>query len=169
MTIDDKKSPASRPLRPADVATSAREVAKHIDRRQVRRRVLLWLLLLVTIIFAIVYFRCGSGWGVGGRGKGDGDGPGSVKGLAVIDDAAPNQCELTLAPEGILLAGAKVSRDDAVAACKAAGRAMVIVTGNTVQADWDALKAALEAAKVTVFRREVGTSSGSAGSGSAVN
>jgi len=165
MTID-KKSPPSRPLRPADVAPSAREVAKHIDRRQVRRRVLLWLLLLVTIIFAIVYFRCGSGWGLGGRGKGDGDGPGSVKSLAVIDDAAPNQCELTLSPEGILLAGAKVSRADAVAACKMAGRAIVIVTGNTVQADWDALKAALETAKVTVFRRELGTGPGS-GSGNA--
>jgi hypothetical protein len=132
---------------------TAKEVAKHLDRRQQRRKVVLILALVGAIILAVTYYSCGQGWGLGGAGKGEGSGPGSVKGLVSLD-AGVQQCEVKLSPGGILVDGVKATRAGAVAKCKAAGRAMVIVTGDTVQGEWDALKKALEAAHVEVYRRE---------------
>jgi hypothetical protein len=45
-----------------------------------------------------------------------------------------------------------VTRDRAIEICKTAGRALVTVTGNTVQGDWDDLRTAFEAAGIRVFR-----------------
>ena len=69
----------------------------------------------------------------------------------------PSTCDLSKPRRSkSTIDGAKVTRDQAIERCKASGRAIVTVTGNTVQADWDELKTALEAAKITVFRREPG-------------
>lgn len=133
---------------------SAKEIAKHIDRRRMRRKLVLWGGLIGAIALAIVYLTCGRGWGLGGAGSGSGGG-GTAEGIASLD-AGPAQCELKLAPDGITEAGTKLTREQAIEHCKVSGRAIVTVTGNTVQTDWDELKAALEAAKVTVFRREPG-------------
>jgi hypothetical protein len=115
---------------------------------------LFWGALAAAIALAVTYLTCGKGWGLGGAGSGSGGG-GSAQGIANLD-AQPAQCELKLAPEGITIDGAKVTRDQAIERCKTSGRAIVTVTGNTVQAEWDELKTALEAANITVFRREPG-------------
>jgi hypothetical protein len=145
------------PRRPADVAPSARAVAKHLDRRQLRRKVILYGLLIGTIIFAVLYLRCGLGWGLGGSGKGDGDGDGSGSARALVSstgDAGPKRCAIFIAPEGITVDGVKMTRDEAVAACKATTGADVIVAGDTRRGDWNDLKAALEAANIEIFKRE---------------
>lgn len=132
------------------VTPSARDVAKHLDRRQMRRKAVLYGALAAAIALAIVYLTCGKGWGLGGTGRGEGSG--SSKGLVAAGDAAPRQCELRLAPEGLTLDGKRVTRVQAVDACKPLGRAVVTVTGNTVQAQWDDLKDALETAGVDVAK-----------------
>jgi hypothetical protein len=55
--------------------------------------------------------------------------------------------------EGIVVDGKKMKREEAVAACKATEGALVTVTGDARQGDWDELKTALEAANVKIFTR----------------
>ena len=126
---------------------SAKEIAKHVDRRQIRRKLILFGALITAIVLAVLYGTCGHGWGLGGGGDGSGSGP-----AAPVKQAA-TQCEIRLAPDGITIDGAKVTRDKAIQTCKAAGRALVKVTGNTVQADWDELRTALEGAGIKVYRQ----------------
>lgn len=127
-------------------------VAKHLDRRQVRRKLLLWGAFVGAIILAIVYLTCGKGWGLGGTGKGDGDGTG--KALVSTDDAGPRRCAIVVAAEGITVDGVKATRDEAVATCKKTTGADVIVVGDARRGDWDDLKIALDAAKIEIFKRE---------------
>ena len=129
-----------------------KQVAKYLDRRQQRRKVVLWLALLGAIALAIVYGTCGAGWGLGGRGKGDGDGSG--KALISGDDAGPRRCAIFVAKEGITVDGVKMSRKEAVAACKQTAGADVVVSGDARRGDWTDLKAALDAAKIPVFKKE---------------
>lgn len=138
------------PRKPAEVAPSARAVAKHLDRRQLRRKVILWGALIATIILAIVYLRCGRGWGLGGGGKGDGDGDGRGSNKGLI--SGPKRCAIVVSAEGITADGIRVTRNAAVEACKGTTGADVIVTGDARQGDWDDLKAALEAAKIEIKR-----------------
>jgi hypothetical protein len=139
-----------KPPKLAAVAPSAKAVAKHLDRRQLRRKVILWGALIATIILAVVYLRCGRGWGLGGggAGKGDGDGDGSNKGLI----SGPKRCAIVVSADGITADGVRVSRNAAVEACKGTTGADVIVTGDARQGDWDDLKGALEAAKIEIKR-----------------
>jgi len=53
-----------------------------------------------------------------------------------------------VAPGAITVDGKPMSRDDAVAACKATTGADVVVTGDAREGDWQELRAALEAAGV---------------------
>lgn len=141
---------------------SAREVAKHLDRRRTRRKVLLWLLLLAAIALAVTYLTCGRGWGLGGTGTGTGDG--SAKGLvADPGDAGPRRCTIFVAAEGIQVDGAARTRDEAVAACKGTAGADVVVAGDARRGDWDDLKAALDAAGVTIYKREPSAAPADAG------
>jgi hypothetical protein len=128
---------------------TAKQIAKHVDRRQLRRKLVLVALLVAAIVAAILYGTCGRGWGLGGDGPGSGGGGDHP---AVVD-AGVAQCELRLAPDGITIDGAKVTRDKAIEVCKPAGRAVVTVTNTTVQGDWDDLRTALEAAGIKVFRQ----------------
>jgi len=143
-----------QPVRPPDAPT-ARAVAKALDRRQMRRKLFLFAALTGAIIFAVVYLRCGKGWGLG-DGKGEGDGPGSGKGLLSTADAGPKRCAIFIASEGITVDGVKMTRDEAVTACKVTTGADVIVAGDTRRGDWDDLKTALDAAKIEIFKREPG-------------
>jgi len=134
-----------------------RDVAKQVDRRQVRRRVGLWSMLLAAVAAAAMYLRCGDGLGLGGGGKGAGDGD------APHTAVAPVRCSIRVARGGITVDGKPKSRDEAVAACKAASGADLVVTGDAREGDWTELYAALVAAGIKDITRHEAT----AGSGSA--
>jgi hypothetical protein len=122
----------------------ARDVAKQLDRRRMRRRMTIWSALLALVVAAATYLRCGSGFGVGtGTGAGRDDGAGPVRPVA-----GPRRCAVRVAPGAITVDGKAMSRDEAVAACKATTGADVVVTGDAREGDWQELRAALEAAGV---------------------
>jgi hypothetical protein len=104
---------------------------------------------------AILFVRCGTGWGVGGgNGNGVGKGPGAGSGKGKGSAAAqPQRCTVRVTAEGILVDGAKKTRDQAVAICKKTDGAMVTVTGDARQGDWDELRAALQAVGVKIYIR----------------
>lgn len=130
---------------------TAKEVAKALDYRQ-RRRKLVGLLAVAAVIAAVIlYGTCGGGFGLG-KGTGEGDGSGSAR--AVID-TGPRRCRLVVSADGITVDDKKTTRDAAITACKAAGGgADVIVTGDAREGDWKQLEAALTAAKIEVFVRK---------------
>jgi hypothetical protein len=129
----------------------ARDVASELDSRRRRRKVSFYALLVAAIAAAVMYLRCGSGWGLGGTGKGDGKGPGAGPGSAQTQ--GPKRCVVRVAASGITVDGKEMKRDEAVAACKQTEGALITVTGDARQGDWDELKAALEQAKVPIFTR----------------
>ena len=87
------------------------------------------------------YLRCGSGFGLGG-GKGTGKRQGQ-RHRASTSRRRPARCTVRVTAEGITVDGAKKTRDEAVALCKKTDGAMVTVTGDARQGDWDELRAAL--------------------------
>ena len=128
----------------------AKDVATELQRRQRRRKLLLISVWAAAIIAAVMYLRCGSGWGTGGKGAGKGPGTGS--GPAVT--SGEKRCVVRVSAEGIVVDGKKMKREEAVAACKATEGALVTVTGDARQGDWDELKASLEGAGVKIFTRD---------------
>ncbi len=144
-------------------------MAKHLDRRQMRRKLFFWALLIGAIVLAALYLTCGKGFGLGGKGKGkgagSGAGPGSVQPLLSAPvDAGPFRCEVRIAASGITAGGKPVTVDEAVAACKGAVDTDVLVTGGARRGDWEDVKAAFERAGIRYRRIEPG-SSGSGGAG----
>jgi len=139
---------------------TAREVAKQLDRRRLKRRMTVWTLLLALIAAAAGYLRCGSGFGLGGGG---GAGQGSEQETRAPRTAAGRQrCVLRVTASGITVDGTQMSRDGAVAACKAFGGAELVVTGDAREGDGKDLEAALKAAGVTdIVRRDPTVGSGS--------
>ena len=125
----------------------AKDVAKQLERRSRRRKLFSFLIVAAAVALAIAYLQCGSGFGLGGggKGKGSGVGPGSSR--------EPARCTIRVAADGIFVDGAKKTRDEAVAHCKKTDGAMVTVTGDARQGDWDELRAALEAVGVKIYLR----------------
>lgn len=131
----------------------ARDVASELDRRRRNRRLIFLAVWAALIVAVALYLRCGRGWGLGG-GKGAGEGGGSAQGIAAVPaDAGPTRCTLRVSAEGIFVDGAKLTRDEAVAACNKTEGAMVTVTGDARQGDWDELRAALQAVGVKIYVR----------------
>jgi hypothetical protein len=128
-----------------------KKLAKELDRRRQRRRLLTLIALLGAAIAALLYLRCGKGWGTG-KGKGDGTG----KGIAALParDAGPARCALRLTAKGLTLDGKPATRAAAIAACKKTTGADVLISGDARQGDWDELRSALEAASIQFFTRE---------------
>jgi hypothetical protein len=141
----------------------AKDVAKEMDRRRTRRRMTVLVGALGAAIAAVMYLKCGKGWGTGGKGEGEGG-----KGVAAIPgDAGPARCAIRLTAAGLTVDGKQASRDEAIAACKRTSGADVLISGDARQGDWDELRGALEAASIQFFTREPrGVTPGSAGSGS---
>lgn len=127
----------------------AKDVASEIESRRRRRRMLFLLTWLVGIILAVLYLRCGSGWGIGGKGKGEGKGAGSGS----AQTTGPKRCVVRIDAKGVRVDGKQMKRAEAVAACKQTEGALVTVTGDARQGDWDDLRTALEAAGVQIFTR----------------
>jgi hypothetical protein len=131
----------TQPTRPPD-RQFARDVAKQIDRRRVRRRVTVWSALLALIAAGAAYLRCGGGLGLGGGGLGLG-GAGDAP---AHQAAAPARCAIRVAAEGILVDSKPRSRDEAIAACRSAARVDIYPTGDVPHREPQALGAALRAA-----------------------
>lgn len=125
---------------------TAKEVARELDRRHRRRRLIIlggWALL---VVLAALYLRCGRGWGVGGGSGGTGGGSGSAA------QPAPSQrCQVRVTAKGTELEGKPATAGEIVAAC--ARGVEVVVTGDARQGDWDTLRSALDAAHVPTFTR----------------
>lgn len=138
-------------------APNAKEIAKQLDRRQLRRKILLFALVIAAIVAAISYLTCGQGFGLGGKGKGSGAGagPGSGSGLGSqpLVDAGPKRCAIRIAAAGTTVDGKTATIEEVIAVCKATTGADVVVTGDARQGDWDTLRAALEAAEVPIEKR----------------
>jgi hypothetical protein len=124
------------------MTADAKAIAKELDRRRLRRR-LVWLAIWGTaIVLAAIYLRCGRGWGTGGKGPGSG-------GTASSSDH--HRCMLRVSAGGITVDDKPATREQAVGRCKVAGGADVIVTGDARQGDWDELRRALDDGKVPMF------------------
>jgi len=122
----------------------ARDVARQLDRRRVRRKLGLWTVLLALVAAAVMYLRCGAGFGLGGSGQGTGTTEGSPRPLA-----GPLRCLVRVSSTGITVDGKPMSRDEAVAACKAIGGVEATETGGARAGDWTDLLDALRAAGLT--------------------
>jgi hypothetical protein len=129
------------PRNPADDPRFARDVAKQIDRRRVKRRLTLWTFLLAVVAAAAGYLRCGHGLGLGGLGLGGAGGPDDHGEVRRVD--GPVRCTIRIAAAGFSVAGKVVSRDDAVAACKGAAAVDIYRTGDARHGDTEELHAAL--------------------------
>lgn len=129
------------------------------------------------VVLAVVYLRCGGGgfgFGGGGLGVGGGSGvglrspatPRPLSGDEKGRDAGALRCQLRLDGTGLWQLGAtgqaKVEVAAAVASCKAAGGADVVITGDARQGAWDELRAALDGAGVPSFVRGGGASGATA-------
>jgi hypothetical protein len=124
---------------------TAKDVARELDKRHRRRRLIILGGWAVLVVLAALYLRCGRGWGLGGGGgTGTGNGSGSAA-------AAPHRCQARVTAKGLELEGKPATQDAIVSGCPQG--VDVIVTGDARQGDWDALKAALDAAHVPVFTR----------------
>ena len=122
---------------------TAKEVARELDRRHRRRRLIILGGWLVLVVLAALYLRCGRGWGLGGSG-GTGGGSGSA-----AQPTAQHRCDVRVTSKGYELAGHPATADEIVASC--AQGADVIVTGAARAGDWDALQKRLEAAHIAVY------------------
>jgi len=124
----------------------AREIAKHLNRRRRRGKLVRWAVVLGVLAAAALYLRFGLGLGPGlglGRGTGEAGGAGSAHTLV-----APRRCAIRVTVSGIIVDGKPMQRDEAVAACKPKAGTDVIVTGNARQGDGKDLLEALRAAEV---------------------
>ena len=113
---------------------------------------MLWLALLGLVILAFMFIRFGGGLGLGGDGgKGDGKGDGSAP---LVVDAGPARCAIRVAAAGITVDGTTATQAEAVERCRKSTGADVVITGDARQGDWDALRTALEAAKVPIYTKQ---------------
>src|SRR5438445_3123215 len=106
----------------------AKDVAKQLDRRQRRRRLMVLGGWAALVVLAAIYLRCGRGWGIGGKG---GDGTGTAAGSSQLE----RRCAIRVAAAGITVDGKSMSKPDAVAACAKTHGADVVVTGDARQGD----------------------------------
>lgn len=127
----------------------AKDVAKQLERRARRRKLTTLAIVAALVALAISYMQCGSGFGLGG-GKGKGKGG---EGSGTSKSNEPARCTIRVTAEGIFVDGTKSTRDEAVSHCKKTDGAMVTVTGDARQGDWDELRAALEAVGVKIYLR----------------
>jgi hypothetical protein len=141
-----------------DARQIAKDVAVAVDRRRRNRKLLVLGLVAALIVAAVLFFGFGGGFGFGkGEGKGEGKGSGAT---TAISDAGPARCTVRVTAEGISVDGKLGDQAAAVAACKTAGAADVVVTGDARQGVWDDLRAALDGAGVAIHLKEPRKGSG---------
>lgn len=123
---------------------TAKNVAKELDRIHRRRRLLILGGWVVLVVAAALYLRCGRGWGTGGKGPGKGEGTGSAA-------PAPHRCQVRVTAKGLELGGKPTTQDAIIDGCKQG--VDLVVTGDSREGDSEALKSALDAAKIPAFER----------------
>jgi hypothetical protein len=124
---------------------SAKQVAKELDKRM-RRRKLTWLGVWAALIAAaVLYLRCGQGWGIGGKGEGEG---GSGAGSSTSTSTSAKRCQVRIDATGITVDGKGANRDTIVEVCRLAGGAELHVSGDARHGDVLQLQAALNTAKI---------------------
>jgi hypothetical protein len=108
--------------------------------------------LAALLVAALLFLRCGTELGFG---DGEDEAPPSPIADAAppVADAAPARCQLRLDGDGLTLAGAVVSVQDAVEACRAAGAAELVVTGDASFGLRERLRSALREAAVELYER----------------
>ncbi len=138
-------------------------MSRRRQQRSTGGRLVIWALVLGLLVAAMMYLRCGEGLGFGPGGGDDGDDEGE-KGEARRDQLTPavggepaRRCQLRLDASGVTLDGRSVEMDAAVAACKKAGGAELVTTGDALHGAVEELKAALDAAEVPVLVRDRAT------------
>jgi hypothetical protein len=130
--------------------TLAKDVAKELEKRARRRKLVGFGAAVGLVVLAVFYLTCGRGWGLGGPGKGNGEGSGTV----AAADAGPRRCTVRVTATGLVVDGKPVTRDEAVATCKATTGADIVITGDARQGDWDELRTALADAHVPIYLKE---------------
>lgn len=125
---------------------------KQPPRRQARWGRILIALFIAAAALVLLFLKCGSGWGFG-KGGDDGEGKAKAKPALSMLDAGVPRCQLRIDAAGIAANGKSVEVDGAVDACRKAGAADVVVTGDARQGLWDQLEGALEGAGVKAFVR----------------
>jgi hypothetical protein len=156
MSPQAKKPPAPSPT---PDRRFAKDVAKHLDRRRMRRKVLGWMIVVGAAVLAAFYLTCGRGWGLGkgagqGPGSGPGSGPGAPNALLAPYDAGPSRCQVRIAAAGITVDDKPTTVEEAVAACKGAGASEILVTTGARAGDWEDIKAAFDRAGIQILRIE---------------
>ena len=127
-----------------------KDVARELDRRQRRRKVIMLGVWGALIVAAIVYLRCGRGWGLGGKGSGTGSGSGTAAGTGTGSGSGSGSCQVRVAAEGTTVDGKTETVSGAVKRCKKSGHAEVVVTGDVREGAWKELCDALVTAKVAI-------------------
>jgi hypothetical protein len=124
----------------------AKDVATQLDRRRTRRRTLFGTAVAGLIALAVMYARCGSGWGLGGTGGGGGTGSGTS--IVARPESGVRRCEVRVGPGHITVDGKPATRDQALEICRHTAGADVVITGDARHGDWADLETALKAAKI---------------------
>lgn len=124
------------------------------DSRRSRSRWALRGALAGLVAAAIAVLRCAPGIGLGGGGEGSEE---QVAKETPEPVPAALRCQLRLDRGGLWLLTATgqtaATIEQALAACRTAGGADVVLTGEAKQGSWEELRSALEAAKVPAFVR----------------
>jgi len=124
-----------------------KQVAKELEKRA-RRRKVIWLGVWgALIVLAVLYLRCGQGWGTGGAGEGEG-GSSATTSTSTNKNSEHKRCQVRIDATGLKVDGKGANRDTVVEACRLAGGAELFITGDARHGDVLALQAALSAAKI---------------------
>jgi hypothetical protein len=134
----------------------AKDVARELDKRQRRRKLVLLAVWVVLIAAAVLYLRCGRGWGLGGggdehgRGAGSGTGTNTSTSTNASTKTTDKACQVRVSADGVALEGKLATTEGIVSTCKAVD---VIVTGDAREGAWKQLCVALDAAHVSIVMR----------------
>ncbi len=139
----------------------AKDVAKELEARARRRKLVMLVVWAGLVVAAVLYLRCGQGWGTGGSGTAGGPG------TAAHNGSAKQRCQLRVGSAGIQLDGKPISREGAVEQCaRGGGGAEVTITGDAREGDWVALRGMLSSAHVDIIVHQPPAVEHAAGSGS---
>jgi hypothetical protein len=130
----------------------AKDVARELDKRQRRRKLMLLLVWGALIVAAVLYLRCGRGWGLGGGGDGSGGSAaiGSSTSAATSTGTGDKRCQVRVSADGVALDGKPATGKQIISACKSVD---VIVTGDAQEGAWKQLCLALDAAHLSMIMR----------------
>jgi hypothetical protein len=128
------------------VSRLAKDVAKELEKRARRRKILFLGAIAGLLVLAFMYLQCGVGWGFGGGG-GSGTGSGTSTGTGTATEA--KRCSVKVAVGGTTVDGVSATVPEAVAKCT--GGADLVCTAAARQGDCDSMRAALEAAKIPTY------------------